>query len=371
MEYWFQGASNIVSINLNNLDASQVTSMKSTFKGCTALESLNLSSLKTANLKSMVSTFENTYSLGTLTLGGNFTTENVTAMDSLFVGEDAASTQSSTPTEIIGMKDSFKTENVKTIIKAFAYHKFTSLDFSGFKTINVGGTKGFASMFMGLQFESETELDVSSFETGENATILSLMFGDLVNVSSIKFGDGFTTDKATMFTGMFRNFKGKTLDLRYFNNTNVSTSGKALGQMFVGCTNLTKIIVDPEKWTDKSLTDASTFGSCFNLIGSNADGSITTSHGAGTDYDSGAYARVPSDGKPGLLTDKDAPKDSALNNNSADNNTQDDDIIDNDTDTNKDTNGGPSGLAAILGAPFAFGLMFGRRRVSEKHVKIK
>lgn len=217
--------------------------MKHTFSGCTSLASLDLSSLNTVSLTNMAGTFSETNSLATLTLGGKFTTKNVTTMENLFLGVDATSTQSSTATEIIGMRDSFKTENVGVFSKAFSHHKFTSLDLNGFNTINVGGNKGFTGMFNDVQFQSNTELDVTSFGTGNNATYLISMFGNMVNVDSIKFGEGFNTESAKNFAGMFMNFNGTILDLRYFNNSSATN----YANMFNGCSNLTTVYVDPSK----------------------------------------------------------------------------------------------------------------------------
>lgn len=84
MASWFKDATNIVSVNLDNLDASQVTSMNSTFSGCTSLASLDLSKLNTINLKNMYATFQKTTKLATLTFGDRFTTTNVTTMRALF-----------------------------------------------------------------------------------------------------------------------------------------------------------------------------------------------------------------------------------------------------------------------------------------------
>ena len=64
--------------------------------------------------------------------------------------------------------------------------------------------------------------------------------------------------------------------------------------------------------------------------------------------------------------------DNAVINNSNYNDTSgsDDNVSSEDSDDNDDL-AGAGGAAALVGAPIAFGLMFGRRRVSGKHAKIK
>ena len=156
---WFRNGTNISTIDLAGLDASAVTTMSYTFSTCSSLTSLDLSSLKTVNLQEMVRTFEKTTSLGTLKLGGLFTTENVTKMTYLFAGQDATTTQNSTATRIIDMKDSFNSKKLTVMTYAFCYHKFTSLDLSGLDTNLV---RSLQNTFQGLILTESTQLDLSS-----------------------------------------------------------------------------------------------------------------------------------------------------------------------------------------------------------------
>ena len=272
MAYWFQGASNIVSINLDNLDASKVTSMNSTFYGCTALESLDLSNLNTIALTDMKSTFRSTDSLATLTLGGNFTTENVTTMDGLFAGVDATETKSTTATNIVGMNESFHTGNVTTFAGAFSNHKFTALDFSSFTISQNIINNGFVSMFLGLSLPEGSTLNVESF-SGKIGNLTN-MFGALDGVTSIKFGQGFDTSAAKTMRGAFGEFKGTTLDLSSFSNA--STIYISLQSMFYNCSNLTTIYVNKDLWVNGKDYSGSpyAFAGCKNLVGCNGDGTL-------------------------------------------------------------------------------------------------
>ena len=246
MAFWFLDASNITFIDLKNLNANQVTSMNSTFCGCSALTDLDLSSLDTSNVKNMSSTFAHTKSLGTLTLGDNFTTENVVDMSGLFLGDNEYVTQSSTPTKIVGMKDSFITNNVQTFSNAFRYHKFTSLDFSGFNTEAVPSDteSGIKGMFCGLYLTDSSILDISTFVVKPSSLIET--FGKMVGVTSIVFGTDFDASSVTKMECAFMNFEGTTLDLTTFGSSKIAESS-GLGSAFSGCSNLTTIYVDSAK----------------------------------------------------------------------------------------------------------------------------
>ncbi len=82
--YWFYNLYNMTTIEgLQNLNTSEVTSMRYMFSECTKLESVDVSSFNTANVTSMRALFACCYKLNTLDLS-SFNTTNVTEMWGMF-----------------------------------------------------------------------------------------------------------------------------------------------------------------------------------------------------------------------------------------------------------------------------------------------
>ena len=73
----------IKTIDIFNIDTSNVTSMSSMFNGCSSLTSVNLTKFNTSNVTNMYYMFSKCSSLTSLDLS-NFNTSNVTSMDSMF-----------------------------------------------------------------------------------------------------------------------------------------------------------------------------------------------------------------------------------------------------------------------------------------------
>ena len=115
--------------------------------------------------------------------------------------------------------------------------KLTSINLSGFNTVNVESMK---TMF--YDCTSLTTLDVSSFNTS-NVTNFSYMFGSSDNemsLTSIAGLDKFDTAKAKYMISMFqRDSKLTTLNLSSFDTSNVIS----MNSMFYKCTSLTTIDV--------------------------------------------------------------------------------------------------------------------------------
>ena len=76
---WFSKLSNLTSIDLKNLDTSNVTNMNFMFNGCKSLTSLDVSSLNTTNVEYMVSMFSSCKGITSLNLS-NFKTAKVKRM---------------------------------------------------------------------------------------------------------------------------------------------------------------------------------------------------------------------------------------------------------------------------------------------------
>jgi surface protein len=84
LSYMFFSCSNLVSVNTQDWDTSNVTTMYGMFHGCSSLQSLDLSNFVTSKVTSMKNMFSNCSNLTSLDIS-NFDTSNVTDMDAMFM----------------------------------------------------------------------------------------------------------------------------------------------------------------------------------------------------------------------------------------------------------------------------------------------
>ena len=82
----FGDMSSLTSIDLTNLDTSEVISMSNMFNGCSSLVTLDVTMLNTSKVTNMRSMFQRCSKLETLNLT-NFNTENVTDMSYMFAND--------------------------------------------------------------------------------------------------------------------------------------------------------------------------------------------------------------------------------------------------------------------------------------------
>ena len=253
---WFLRMANLTSIvGIENLNTSEVTTMRSMFNGCSNLTSLDVSHFNTQNVTSMRCLFQNCSGLTSLDVS-NFNTAKVTDMSYMF-----NNCSSLTSLDV----SNFNTAKVTSMTYMFAYcSSLTSLDLSGFDTKNVTDMS-----FMFYISGNIASLDVSSFNT-ENVTDMQRMFYKCGSLTS--------------------------LDLSSFNTAKVTK----MDWMFSWCSNLTTIYVS-DKWSIDAVNDANNmFTNSTSLVG-----------GMGTTFDSNhvdkAYAHI--DGgtaNPGYFTEKPA-----------------------------------------------------------------
>ena len=128
---------------------------------------------------------------------------------------------------------SFNTSKVTEMNDMFCgCSSLTSLDLSSFNTSKVTEMIG---MFYGCS--SLISLDLSSFNTS-NVTTMNNMFASSRLLSSITFGDKFTTSEVTDMLAMFEECSAlTTLDLSFFNTSKVTN----MARMFNGCSSLTTL----------------------------------------------------------------------------------------------------------------------------------
>lgn len=195
--YMFNGKSSLRTIDLTNVDTSEVTTMESMFDGCESLTSLTFGdSFNTSNVTRMYRMFSDCSSLTELDLSG-FDTSNVTSMSAMF-------------------SDCSLLEEI---------------DLSGFDTSKVTAMD---DMFRNC--ESLKALDLSGFDTS-NVTYMSKMFSSCSSLTELDLGS-FNTEKVESMAHMFSGCSSLTeLDLSNFSTESVLR----MENMFSGCYSITEL----------------------------------------------------------------------------------------------------------------------------------
>lgn len=161
---WFYGMANCLTIDLSNIDGTNVTSMRNTFNGCRKATSINVSTLDTHNVTDMTNTFFSCEALTDVDVSG-FDTNNVTTMESMF--HDC--------------------------------YALPSIDVTNFDTSNV--TTMYAMFYRCKALET---LDLSNFDTSA-VTNTEQMFCDDLNLTTIYASSAFVVTQVTSSTAMFSN----------------------------------------------------------------------------------------------------------------------------------------------------------------------
>lgn len=177
---WFAGYTGD-SLDLRNLDTSNVTDMACMFVGSSNLTGLDLSNFNTRNVTDMSHMFDSCDNLTKLDLS-NFNTRNVTYMKSMF-----HSCNNLTKLDV----SNFNTSNVTDMSEMFCgCNTLTELDVSNFNTSNVTDM----SYMFGCCY-ALTELDISNFDT-RNVTDMAWMFNGCEKLSNIYVGENWNVSKA-------------------------------------------------------------------------------------------------------------------------------------------------------------------------------
>ena len=273
--YFFAYLSNVVSIDLKYLDATNTTDMTYMFYYCTNLKHLNLSYLKTPKLSYFNNMFNECSSLISLDLSG-FDTSKITNFSNLFrnctslkeVNLSSFNTSSATTFTNMFMNcqslqsidlSNFNTSNV-TNMQSMFYNcsSLTTLDLSHFKTSKV---TNMGTMFYNCNKLSS--LDLSSFDTSK-VTNISSMFNScslLNNINLSSFNTSNVTDMSNIF---YKCSSLVTLDLSNFDTSKVTN----MERTFMLCTNLTTIYVS-DLWSTTNVTNSNQmFQSSTNIKGS-------------------------------------------------------------------------------------------------------
>lgn len=222
-EGWFYGMENLETIvGIENLNTSNVTSMKRMFNDCYKLTSLDVTRFNTAKVTDMSYMFEGCRELSSLDVT-RFNTSKVTDMSFMF--SECSSLTSLNVTH-------FNTENVSNMRFMFdACSNLTSLDLSHLNTTNV---KDMERMF--AHCENLAKLDLSHFNT-TNVKDMSRMFLNCAKLSSLDLSN-FNTANVEYMESMFDDCRSLvSLDLLHFNTSKV----KKMSNMFRMCEKMTTL----------------------------------------------------------------------------------------------------------------------------------
>ncbi|EKZ3831058.1 BspA family leucine-rich repeat surface protein [Listeria monocytogenes] len=200
------------SLDLSNLDTSNVTSMRQMFYS-NAATSLDLSNFDTSKVTDMYYMFA--ASAATSLDLSNWDTSNVKNMYSMFYGNLATSLDLS----------SFDTSNVTDMGNMFIGSLATSLDLSNFDTSKV------TNMYGMFQYSAATSLNLSNWDTS-NVTNMGYMF-DRSAVTSLDLSN-FDTSKVAGMDSMFNQSVATSLDLSSFDTSKVAY----MTNMFAGASQL-------------------------------------------------------------------------------------------------------------------------------------
>ena len=259
--HWFKDCIYLTRIEgIWNLNTENVTDMNSMFLGCSSLSSLDLTNFDTGNVTDMSSMFQNCYDLTSLDVS-KFNTSKVTDMSSMF--QDCYGLTSLDVSK-------FNTSKVTDMCRMFqGCYGLTSLDVSKFNTSKV---TDMCCMFVGCH--KLTSLNVSKFNTTE-VTDMSDMFEDCYALTSLdltNFDTGKVKDMLFMFYGC------SALTTIYASNKFVTDKVTDNGsKMFYGCKNLKGFIeYNKNTDTDKNNSEFANYktGYFTKLVGKNGDEKI-------------------------------------------------------------------------------------------------
>lgn len=216
---WFKDCSNLISVDLQKLDTSNVKKMDYMFYGCSSLRTLDVSGFNTGNVDTMALMFDGCSNLVELDVSG-FNTSNVTEMGAMF--DDCSRLRT---LDVTG----FDTSNVTAMHAMFdGCSSLEELDVSGFNT-----SKAVKLWSMFQDCSSLKKLDVSGFDTSK-ADTLSEMFSGCSSLTELDVS-GFVTSSLTSekrSTGIKNMFsdcqKIKFLDLSGFDTRNLATNAVAI-----------------------------------------------------------------------------------------------------------------------------------------------
>ena len=234
--YLFQNLVYLSSIDLTNLDTSNVTNMSNMFNQTgysSSVFTLDLGNqFNTSEVRDMQSMFQNTgynSTVFTLNLGDKFNTVNVTNMSNMF-----NSTGYNNTVFTLNLGDKFNTSNVTTMGAMFQNTGYKSTVF----TLDLGDL---------FDTSKVTTMIQMFYRIGYNSTVFTLNLGDKFNTSNV-------TNMQSMFNGTGYSSKVFTLDLGdKFDTSNVTTMYSMF--YYTGCSSTIFTLNLGDKFNTIKVTD--------------------------------------------------------------------------------------------------------------------
>lgn len=280
----FEGCISLRSVDMTNLDMSNVTDMSGMFVCCHDLEEVDFSAFSTPNVSDLNNMFSCCHSLSSITFGKGFNTSCVTNMSYMF--NQCHSLKSLD----VSVMDTRSVENMEEMFSSC--DNLTKLDLSNFNTRRVRTMEG-----MFVNCKNLKGLDVSSFNT-RNVSNMYIMFAGCRSLTSLDLSN-FDTEYVFNMSGMFNSCAKLTfLDISGFVTNRVNN----MSCMFMDCQELRRIYADEfsvnREYIRYANEDKSMFRGCSKLTG-----------GSGTVYDEdhidSEYARIDGgETAPGYFTYK-------------------------------------------------------------------
>lgn len=178
----FYCCNKMTSINLENLDTSNVIDMTQMFWKCNELNNLDISNFDTSNVTSMSYLFREC---------NNITNINVSSLNTTKVSEMGSMFAFCSNLKEIDIS-SFDTTNVKNM--TYMFWNCTNLEEIIIGDINVSNVTNMNSMF--YKCSNLKSLDLSSFDTSK-VTNMNYMFAECTNLTSVLVGDSWDDSKAS------------------------------------------------------------------------------------------------------------------------------------------------------------------------------
>ena len=283
MKHMFYNCNELRSLDLSNFNTAKVTDMSGMFSLCVYLTSLDLSTFNTANVEAMDSMFHACISLQTIYVGDGWSTAAVTESYMSYIAPQAYACYSAENTTLTFYYDYYRTS--RTVRTGTTYD------------LNAGSVEPDWANDGTNAKVTQVAFDPSFAEVRPMFTCY--WFYEMRRLETITGMNYLNTSEVTRMDAMFyRCYKLTTLDLSSFNTTNVTD----LSEMFRGSNALQTIYVG-DGWQLSDMAQAlsrNVFNDCTSLVG-----------GQGTAYDAahvGAdYAHIdggPSN--PGYFSEKGA-----------------------------------------------------------------
>ena len=246
----------LISVDLSNFDASELTNMEALFYQCGNLKSIiwgsNFSTSKVTNMKNL---FFGCSNLDSIDLT-KFNTAKVTTFNGMFYGCSSLKELD---------VSSFDTSSATDFSIMFSRCKLlTTIDLSSFKSDKVNS--------MNFMFQDCSSLETVNFGDNFNTKSVNkmmLMFSGCSSLKKINFDKNFDTRNVIDMSGMFKDCRSlENLDLSIFNTTILEDAGS----MFENCENLVNI---EQHFTFENLINSkSMFYNCRNLEKINLSGIV-------------------------------------------------------------------------------------------------